>query len=105
MVIDLQNEGVPMEPFGQGFVSLSSPSKQLEALILGKEIIHDGNPVLKWMIANTVMEEDAAGNIKPSKKKSSEKIDGTTALVSALACFMTEGGYNSIYDDRGLLML
>ena len=105
MVIDLQNEGVPMEPFGQGFVSLSAPSKQLEALILGKEIIHDNNPVLKWMIANTVMEEDAAGNIKPSKKKSSEKIDGTVALVMALGCYMTEGGYNSIYDDRGLLML
>ena len=105
LVIDLQNEGVPMEPLGMGFRSLSAPSKQLEALILGKEIIHDGNPVLKWMIANTVMEEDAAGNIKPSKKKSTEKIDGTTALVSALACFMTEGGYNSIYDDRGLLML
>jgi len=105
MVIDLQNEGVPMEPFGQGFVSLSAPSKQLEALILGKEIIHNNNPVLKWMIANTVMEEDAAGNIKPSKKKSSEKIDGTVALVMALGCYMTEGGYNSIYDDRGLLML
>jgi phage terminase large subunit-like protein len=105
LVIDLQNEGVPMEPFGQGFVSMSAPSKQLEALILGKEIIHDNNPVLKWMIANTVMEEDAAGNIKPSKKKSSEKIDGTVALVMALGSYMTEGGYNSIYDDRGLLML
>ncbi len=105
LVIDLQNEGVPMEPFGQGFVSMSAPSKQLEALILGKEIIHDGNPVLKWMIANTVMEEDAAGNIKASKKKSSEKIDGTVALVMALGSYMTEGGHSSIYDDRGLLML
>ncbi len=105
MVIDLTNENVPMEPFGQGFVSMSAPSKQLESLILGKEIIHNGNPVLKWMIANTVMEEDAAGNIKPSKKKSTEKIDGVVALVMALGCYMTEGGYNSIYDDRGLLML
>ncbi len=105
MVIDLTHENVPMEPFGQGFVSMSAPSKQLESLILGKEIIHDNNPVLKWMIANTVMEEDAAGNIKPSKKKSSEKIDGTVALVMALGSYMTEGGYNSIYDDRGLLML
>jgi len=105
LVIDLQHEGVPMEPFGQGFVSMSAPSKQLEALILGQEIVHNGNPVLKWMIANTVMEEDAAGNIKASKKKSSEKIDGTVALVMALGSYMTEGGYNSIYDDRGLLML
>ena len=99
LVIDLQNEGVPMEPFGQGFVSMSAPSKQLEALILGKEIIHDGNPAAKWMIANTVMEEDAAGNIKPSKKKSSEKIDFSVALIMSLGSYMTEGGYNSIYDD------
>ena len=86
LVIDLQNEGVPMEPFGQGFVSMSAPSKQLEALILGKEIIHDGNPAAKWMIANTVMEEDAAGNIKPSKKKSSEKIDFSVALIMSIGC-------------------
>ena len=57
------------------------------------------------MIANTVMEEDAAGNIKASKKKSSEKIDGTVALIMALGSYMTEGGHSSIYDDRGLLML
>jgi len=105
MVIDLTNENVPMEPFGQGFVSMSAPSKQLEALILGKEIIHDGNPAAKWMIANTVMEEDAAGNIKPSKKKSSEKIDFSVALIMSLGSYMTEGGHSSIYDDRGLLML
>ena len=105
LVIDLTNEGVPMEPFGQGFQSMAAPSKQLESLILSKQIIHDGNPVLKWMIANTVMEEDAAGNIKASKKKSSEKIDGVVSLIMALGSYMTEGDISSVYNDRGLLML
>jgi phage terminase large subunit-like protein len=105
LVIDLTNEGVPMEPFGQGFQSMAAPSKQAESLILSKQIVHDGNPVLKWMIANTVMEEDAAGNIKPSKKKSSEKIDGVVSLIMGLGSYMTEGDISSVYNDRGLLML
>ena len=105
LVIDLTNEGVPMEPFGQGFQSMAAPSKQLESLILSKQILHNGNPVLKWMISNTVMEEDAAGNIKPSKKKSSEKIDGVVSLIMSLGSYMTEGDVSSVYNDRGLLIL
>ena len=105
LVIDLTNEGVPMEPFGQGFQSMAAPSKQLESLILSKQILHNGNPVLKWMISNTVMEEDAAGNIKPSKKKSSEKIDGVVSLIMSLGSYMTEGDVSSVYNERGLLIL
>ena len=105
LVIDLTNEGVPMDKFGQGFQSMAAPSKQLESLILSKQILHNGNPVLKWMISNTVMEEDAAGNIKPSKKKSSEKIDGVVSLIMSLGSYMTEGDVSSVYNDRGLLIL
>ena len=105
LVIDLTNEGVPMEPFGQGFQSMADPSKQLESLILSKQILHNGNPVLKWMISNAVMEEDAAGNIKPSKKKSSEKIDGVVSLIMSLGSYMTEGDVSSVYNERGLLIL
>ena len=105
MVVDLTNEGVPMEPFGQGFVSLSAPSKQLESLIISKKLIHNNNPAANWMINNTVMEEDSAGNIKPSKKRSSEKIDFTVSLIMALGCFMTEENVTSVYEQRDLLML
>ena len=106
LVVRLTNDyNVPMEPFGQGFVSLSAPSKEVEKLILGQKIIHDGNPAASWMISNTVMEEDSAGNIKPSKKRSSEKIDFTVSLIMALGSYMTEGDINSVYDGRGLLIL
>lgn len=106
LVLDLINDhGVPMSPFGQGFRSLSAPSKSLEKEILSQGIIHNGNPVLKWNISNVVMEEDSAGNIKPSKKRSSEKIDAVVALVMALGEFMTDTQVDSVYDDRGLLIL
>lgn len=37
-----------------------------------------------WMASNVAVETDAAGNIKPSKKKSTERIDGIVAGVMAL---------------------
>jgi phage terminase large subunit-like protein len=68
----------------QGFPSLSAPSKALDAAILGRTLHHDGDPVLRWCVSNVAIESDAAGNIKPSKSKSTEKIDGVVALVMAL---------------------
>jgi phage terminase large subunit-like protein len=54
------------------------------SLVLQGQIEHDGNPVLAWCLDNVMAEEDAAGNIKPSKKKSREKIDGAVALIMGL---------------------
>ena len=105
LVIDLTNDGVPMEPFGQGFQSLSAPTKELEKLILGKQIIHGDNPAMNWMLSNIALQEDPAGNIKPNKAKSTEKIDGIVAMIMSLGEYMTEGDMNSVYDGRGLLIL
>ena len=69
-IIDLQNEGMEFSPFGQGFGSMSAPTKQLEALVLTGEVEHFGNPVLRWMLTSTVVQTDPAGNIKPDKRKS-----------------------------------
>jgi len=54
---------------------MSSPTKELETMILGRKIGHDGNPILRWRMDNLVVKTDAAGNIKPDKEKSTEKID------------------------------
>lgn len=95
LVIDLVNEGLPMSPFGQGFVSMNQPTKELERLVLAKGINHGGNEVLRWMCSNLQMKLDPAGNIKMDKGKSKEKIDGMVALVMALGRYMNPG------DDEG----
>ena len=105
LVIDLQNDGANMDPFGQGFVSMSAPTKELEKLIIGKQIIHDDNPCMNWMLSNVAIQEDPAGNIKIAKNKSKEKVDGMVALVMALGEMMTEESTDSVYDERGLLIL
>jgi phage terminase large subunit-like protein len=89
--------------FGQGFVSMSAPMKELEKLILGHQMAHGNNPVLTWMADNLVAREDPAGNIKPDKEKSRERIDGMVALIMALdRATRHEGPRRSVYENRGL---
>jgi phage terminase large subunit-like protein len=105
LVIDLTNEGVEMAPFGQGFKSMSAPTKELEKLILGNQILHNGNPVMSWALSNIAIQEDPAGNLKPNKAKSTERIDPIVSAIMALGEYMTEEDINSVYDNRGLLIL
>jgi len=76
-------DGFTCVPMRQGFASLSAPTKSLEKAILSRELRHDGHPVLRWCIGNVAVETDAAGNLKPSKKRSHERIDLVAALVNA----------------------
>ena len=63
---------------------MSAPSKSLEKMVLGRTLRHDGHPVLRWNISNVSVESDPAGNLKPSKKVSTERIDGAVALIMAI---------------------
>jgi phage terminase large subunit-like protein len=84
IVKDLEDLDIPILEFGQGYKSLSPPSKEMEKLILERKILFPDNPALKWCFSNVIAEIDAAGNIKPSKKKSKEKIDLVVSTVMAL---------------------
>ena len=53
-------------------------------LPLGRQIAHGGNLVLAWMALNDSMKQDPAGNIKPDKAKSRDRIDGLAALIMAV---------------------
>ncbi len=89
LAMQLRSEdALPVEYIRQNFGSLSGPTKELEKLVVGKDIYHFGNPVLAWCIANAVAVTDAAGNIRLSKKHSREKIDGAAALVNAIAGYV-----------------
>lgn len=76
--------GKTMVQIGQGYQSMSPPMKKLEELIVGGKLGHGDNPVLNWMAHNLVATKDPAGNIKPDKRRSREKIDGMVATVMGL---------------------
>ena len=85
LIVKLQAEGLPAVEVGQTMANLSGPSKELERLVLAGQLRHGAHPVLRWCMANAVVDTDANGNLKPSKKRSQERIDGVSALVTALA--------------------
>lgn len=98
----LENEGFTMVGFGQGFASMSAPSKDLIKLTLSKKFHNGDHPVTNWMASNLVMRMDPAGNIKPDKAHSEEKIDGMVASIMGLDRAMRHGIERSVYEDRGV---
>ena len=103
---DLENMGFTVVPMGQGFASMSPPTKELMKLTLEKKIAHGGHPVLRWNMDNIFIRTDPAGNIKADKAKSTEKIDGAIAMIMALDRAIRCGNdtSGSVYDTRGLLV-
>jgi len=92
--------------FGMGYVSMSAPFKKFDELILAGELAHGGNPVFRWMAGNTSAEMDSADNVKPSKKKSTERIDGIVSTTMALGRAITIPEVKpSVYETRGIIEL
>ena len=105
MVQNLEGMGFTVVPFGQGFASMSPPTKELMKLTLEQRLAHGGNPALAWMVDNIYIRTDPAGNIKADKSKSTEKIDGAVAMIMALDRAIRCGNdmSESVYDSRGLI--
>lgn len=84
IITQLTGDGLNLIAFGQGYQSMTAPTKELLKLVVEGKLRHGGNPVLRWMASNLSVETDAAENLKPSKKKSTERIDGMVALIMAI---------------------
>lgn len=106
MVQNLEGMGFTVVPMGQGFASMSPPTKELMKLTLERKLAHGGHPVLRWNMDNIFIRTDPAGNIKADKAKSTEKIDGAIACIMALDRAIRCGNdtSESVYDTRGLLV-
>ena len=106
VIQNLEDNGLTMVPFGQGFASMSAPTKEFYRLLMEGKIIHGGHPVMRWMAGNVVVDTDPAGNIKVTKAKSKEKIDGIVAAIMALdRAVRHEGEGRSVYDTRGIILI
>lgn len=77
-------QGIKLTPHNQGFISMGLAVEAAEEIILNGKLRVWANPVLRWNMASTVLDEDAAGNRKPNKRKATGRIDGTVALIMAL---------------------
>jgi len=104
---DLDGHGFEMIGHGQGFASMSQPSIELLRVVVAKRLRHLNTPVMRWMVDNVVVTQDGAGNIKPNKEKSKDKIDGIVAGIMALgrATRNMSKKQGSVYAGRGIRTL
>jgi phage terminase large subunit-like protein len=107
LVTQMQADGAECIPVGQGFASMSAPTKELEKLVVSERLRHGGHPVLRWMAGNVAVEQDPAGNLKPSKKASTERIDGIVALIMAVDRASRHAEVDSVWekDDYEMVTL
>lgn len=77
-------QGVPMVEYRPTVLNFSEPMKQFEALVLDGKLVHDGNPIMSWMVSNVVCKRDHKDNIYPRKEFPENKIDGPVAAFMAL---------------------
>jgi phage terminase large subunit-like protein len=102
----LTQDGFTVVPHGQGFGSMAAPTKEFGTAVKRRRLRHGGNPVLRWMASNTAVETNAAGDQKPSKERSTEKIDGIPAAIMGLGrAVIAPKKKKSVYATRGLQSL
>ena len=105
-IIDrIENNGIEVIRFGQGYKPMSPPTKELMKIILEQKIVFPENPVLRWCASNVVIQSDPAGNIKMNKDKSIEKIDLMIALVMGLDGCIRNEVTSSVYNEPGREMI
>jgi phage terminase large subunit-like protein len=102
VVPELIAAGIDCQKFGQGYASMSYPTKELERLMCQGKVIHEAHPVLRWQIGCVQLQRDDADNIKVSKKKNAEsqKVDGIVASIMALGCY-----FNNAEDEDVILSI
>ena len=89
-------------PFGQGYATMSPAIKDFENLLLDGDIIIANNKFLRWMAQNVVAVMDDAGNIKYSKKKSKNKIDGVIAMIMGLSRAVFNNGVEEFDTEQSM---
>lgn len=103
----LQKRGVtvPLVEIKQTVQNISPAMKELEAMVLGGLIVHDGCPVTSWMMSNVVCHYDNKDNVYPKKDRPENKIDAALASMFALNQYLADYGRVCVYDERGLIAI
>ena len=86
----LEDDGFECIGFGQGYASMSHPTKELERMILSDQdpLLHDGNSVMTWQLGNVNLALDPSANVKIVKRRDAMRVDGPVAMVMAYGCYL-----------------
>jgi len=105
LMVELADDGFDIVKHAQTLMAMNFPCRSFEELILQKRIKHEGNEVMKWMIANVAIIKDGNENIKVVKDKSGDRVDGVVAAAMAIGrLLIAPSGSHFIYNNRGLFV-
>lgn len=108
MMQELMNKKIEVYKFPQTHKYYNDPTKQFEIAVKEGRIQHDGKQSwLRWCLINTKLDYDNYENVKPSRDKSNDKIDGAVTAIMAFGRAMNENVNKkvSVYESRGALFL
>lgn len=104
----LEEAGCRPVQFGQGYASMSPAAKEFQRLVVEGKLRHGGHQLLAYQASQVVVDRDAADNIKPTKSKSTDRIDGIVAAIMAVGLATIEAAepkpQPSVYENRGLIV-
>jgi phage terminase large subunit-like protein len=98
-------EGFPMVEVSPTVKNFSEAMKEFEGLVYDRKIVHDGCPVLTWMVSNVVCHRDNKDNIYPRKEQPQNKIDGVIAALMCINRAISEEDTTSVYEKRGVIVI
>ena len=104
---NLAEEGITVVEIQQNFLHLSHPTKFLLSAYVDQKIRHGNNPVLNWMASCMQIRYDNKDNVQPTKPhrgRSAKRIDGISAIVTALARATLYAEHESVYGKRGIII-
>jgi phage terminase large subunit-like protein len=102
-------EDTPVVVVPQNIQTIDPAMSQVEELVFGRKLQHDGDEILAWMVSNVVVVRNHKGEIFPRKaggKDSHNKIDGVFTLLMGLSRAMAppdDDDGPSIYESRTMV--
>ena len=97
---NIAKAGFPIAEFVQGSRSFNGPMKEFEVRVKAGQVRHGGSPVMRFCVKNVMVRPDDNENIRPSKGKSADRIDGVVAAVMALGMSMTYQQVGRYYETN-----
>lgn len=103
----LYEDGLPVVEVRQGPLTMGAAGADLERIVNGRLVRHDGHPILRHHLASVVAVRADSGLVKMHKSRKTDRIDG--AVAAAMAVYRISSGQTSrsAYDDpaRDLLFI
>ena len=105
---NLNDYGVEMVEFRQGFTTFNEPMKAADAAIVEGRFHHNGDPVLAWAVGNVVAKVGSYDDVMPKKDTPEAMIDPFVATLMAFGRAIVstqEPVVESVYEHRGVRRL